>query len=136
MVVSFWEHSRDFPFSIPNYIIWYWCIILQWTVICEELHNRGLYSNVPHILYMQPQSQKIHEILRLKLTDKSSPEKFRDYRLFIKSRLNAPYKVSTRLAWMLYNDIGCDYLVKCVSAIGSCNLSHGIDNTDMIFRTK
>lgn len=37
------------------------------------------------------QTRRIYEILRLKFTDRTNADEYRDYRLFIKQRLNAPY---------------------------------------------
>ena len=39
----------------------------------------------------------MYEILRLKATDRSNAEQYRDYRLMVKNRLNAPQQVCKRL---------------------------------------
>lgn len=41
---------------------------------------------------LQRQARRVYEILRLRLTDSSNEEKYREYRLDVKKRLNIPYK--------------------------------------------
>ena len=51
---------------------------------------------------LQQQARRVYEILRLRITDLTDVNMYRDYRIDIKNRLNIPYQVNHVLLYTFF----------------------------------
>ncbi|KAJ8319622.1 hypothetical protein KUTeg_002824 [Tegillarca granosa] len=65
------------------------------------------------------QARRIYEILRLKVTDTSNPQQYRDYRLLIKKRLNAPFQKNGRDFQKLQQALRPDEFTAAMSSVST-----------------
>ena len=68
--------------------------ILKLHKVQRSLHYSCYIEPTLSCLSIQSQARRVYEILRLQVTDCSNPAQYRNYRLAVKNRLNAPHQVT------------------------------------------